>query len=312
MVYVPKRLHKDNKVGLCKLGGDGDNDSSGLGGSSGSDPDSDSNDSLGGIGGGAADNAAFNGVDGNYNNDREFGNGSYGAQQQQQDGYGNGPNEYGYAPSLPPPPPPTKPIFKALTMGGSMPTTQTQAPTYDDLKAKHTAGYQDPVSKNRNTPQLFNFNGTVYQYEPETDGYRDTYTGMLINPGSDLRGSLGIAGLYANETVTPPPPPLASPDPINDVTRIDPYRETAGVIGSIRDTLIDKITNINANNPPPANTVDSGIGSLAPPKPPPKPTWEGIWNDKRGEWVLKNEPWKTTMSPSEYKKRLAEWNYWWG
>jgi hypothetical protein len=117
----------------------------------------------------------------------------------------------------------------------------TQAPNYADLKAKHTAGYQDPVSGTRTSPQAFNFNGTVYQYEPDSDGYRDTYTGQLLTQGSDSVGSLGIAGLYANEISqnnpqsTPPPQPVQPPQPPQPVQPVQLSQPIAQGIRSVYD-----------------------------------------------------------------------------
>jgi hypothetical protein len=85
-----------------------------------------------------------------------------------------------------------------MQMGGTNRSAsyQTQMPNYTDLKSKHTAGVQDPATNDRTQPSLFSFNGTVYQYEPEGDAYRDTYTGQLITADNGVLGSRGIAGLY--------------------------------------------------------------------------------------------------------------------
>ena len=87
--------------------------------------------------------------------------------------------------------------YGSLPMGGTPNAPyQTVAPGYADLKAKHTAGYVNPATKERSNPSMFNFNGTVYRYEPNEDAYRDTYTGQLITPINNEVGSSGIAGLY--------------------------------------------------------------------------------------------------------------------
>ena len=101
------------------------------------------------------------------------------------------------------------PVFRAMQMGGTNRSAsyQTQMPNYTDLKSKHTAGVQDPATNNRTHPSMFNFNGTVYKYEPEGDAYRDTYTGQLITADNGVLGSQGIAGLYSsgNGNVNNPP-----------------------------------------------------------------------------------------------------------
>jgi len=90
------------------------------------------------------------------------------------------------------------PVIETLQMGGTPNNypPQTTQPNYNDLKAKYTAGYTNPATKDRSTPNLFNFNGTVYKYEPEDDSFQDTYAGTKITPTNDQRGSLGIEDLY--------------------------------------------------------------------------------------------------------------------
>lgn len=156
--------------------------------------------------GSSADGGTTGGQSNQGNNSSQGGGGNG-----QTGGGGSGDREeqYNYATARATPAPPSAPTYtsanpniKSLTMGGAPPSGyQTQAPNYTDLKAKHTAGYQDPASKTRTMPQAFNFNGTVYQYEPDTDGYRDMYTGKLIGPDSNFTGSMGIAGLYGNEQI---------------------------------------------------------------------------------------------------------------
>ena len=103
------------------------------------------------------------------------------------------------------------PNIQSRQMGGSTPVYQTHAPNFNDLKAKHTAGYVNPSTQDRSTPDMFNFNGAVYMYQPESDAYQDTYTGALITSDNGAMGSSGIAGLYGDYEATGYTPQVQQP-----------------------------------------------------------------------------------------------------
>jgi len=67
------------------------------------------------------------------------------------------------------------------------------APNWDDLSKAH-GGYTDPETGERMGPNLFNYNGTIYRYDPATNTYEDRRTGKFIGPNGEDRGSEGILG----------------------------------------------------------------------------------------------------------------------
>jgi hypothetical protein len=82
------------------------------------------------------------------------------------------------------------------TLGGAPTGTyQTQAPNYANLTAKHQTGYKDQAGETQQS-NMFNYNGTVYRFDPDSENFTDTYTGNTIRPGSEDTGSQGIAGIY--------------------------------------------------------------------------------------------------------------------
>ena len=181
------------------------------------------------------------------------------------------------------------PVFRAMQMGGTNRSAsyQTQMPNYTDLKSKHTAGVQDPVTNDRTHPSMFNFNGTVYKYEPEGDAYRDTYTGQLITADNGVLGSQGIASLYNNyvpnelsqQYVSTDLYPTAPIDYTNE-KRINPEYEAYMAKyggGGAKEAPATKPDNMNSTA---YNTwKTTGV------EPPPRSRGGGRYDPKWGYWV---------------------------
>jgi hypothetical protein len=90
----------------------------------------------------------------------------------------------------------TKFDHQPIPMGGQSGSYNTKSPNYADLMAKHQQGYKNPETGATEVPNMFNFNGTVYNFNPEDSSYKDTYGGNIITQDNGLTGRQGIEGIY--------------------------------------------------------------------------------------------------------------------
>jgi hypothetical protein len=158
MIYIPKRQHGDNGAGLCFYG-------------------------EGGSAGGEQSSAGM-GAEG-FGGNRGEGSGS----------------DYKRSNSRPVPQQYldvdiSKLNHQPAAMGGQTGPYNTKSPNYADLTAKHQQGYKNPETGATEVPNMFNFNGTVYHYNPEDSSYKDTYSGTTITQDNGETGRLGIEGIY--------------------------------------------------------------------------------------------------------------------
>jgi hypothetical protein len=87
------------------------------------------------------------------------------------------------------------PIIEVQQFGSGAQAYGAVTPRYEDLVAKHQMGYTDS-SGNVQPTDMFNYEGTVYRFEPSTNTYENTYTGESIGPGGTDNTYAGISGIY--------------------------------------------------------------------------------------------------------------------
>jgi hypothetical protein len=161
MVYIPKRRHGDNGAGLCFYGEEG---------SAGGEQSS-AGTGRGGYGGNRGEGSGPSAEDRNRRNTAR-------APDQYIDVNHEDFN------------------YQSLEMGGKTGAYNTKSPNYGDLTAKHQAGYKNPETGATEVPNMFNFNGTVYNFNPDDGSYKDTYSGTTITQDNGETGRLGIEGIY--------------------------------------------------------------------------------------------------------------------